>query len=379
MALNLNLERYLQELEILVNIDSGQGNPKGITAVGDFFADRFEKMGWIVEKYDLRPDTGNCTVVKNREADRYDLMLIGHVDTVFLKGETGKRPFRRDEEKCYGVGVIDMKQGCLSMLHILEALPEQVNDALNIVAIFNPDEEVGSPWSRPILCRYAALCDKIFVFEAGGSNGAVTVQRKGSTFLTVKFIGKAGHAGYMLEKPVLSAVTEAVHWVNTLHRFHSKETDTSVNVGVFHAGEKRNVVAPEATVEWDIRYSRAQMREKIDACIEELKSHAEENGYGIEILTHRSTPALVPTEKTLAYVERMRTVAERMNRPFSLKKRGGLSDANHMAKFCDVCIDSLGPTGDFDHSEKEYLSIRTIEPYTEFAYELILDLAKDKL
>ena len=81
--MKLNLEQYLQELEWLVNTDSGQGNPDGITAVGNFFADRFAAMGWIVEKYDLRPDTGNCTVVKNREADRYDLMLIGHVDTVF--------------------------------------------------------------------------------------------------------------------------------------------------------------------------------------------------------------------------------------------------------------------------------------------------------
>lgn len=379
MALKLDLERYLRELETIVNVDSGQGNPEGITAVGNFFADRFEQMGWIVEKYDLRPDTGNCTVCKNREADRYDLMLIGHVDTVFSKGEAERRPFRRDEENCYGVGVIDMKQGCLSMLHILEALPQEVGDALNIVAIFNPDEEVGSPWSAPILDRYAALCDKIFVFEAGGSNGAVTVERKGSTFLTVRLIGKAGHAGYMLEKPFLSAVTEAVRWINTLHTFHSKETNTSVNVGVFHAGEKRNVVAPEATVEWDIRYSRVEMREKIDACIETLKKHAEENGYGVEILTHRSTPALVPTEKTLAYVERMRGVAERMGRPFSLKKRGGLSDANHMSKFCDVCIDSLGPTGNFDHSDKAFLAIRTIVPYTEFAYELICDLAKDKL
>lgn len=378
MPLNLDLEQYLRELETIVNIDSGQGNPEGITAVGDFFADRFEAMGWIVEKYDLRPDTGNCTVVKNREAERYDLLLIGHVDTVFPKGETAKRPFRRDEEKCYGVGVIDMKQGCLSMLHILEELPKEVNEKLNILAIFNPDEEVFSPWSRPILHRYAALSDKIFVFEAGGSTGAVTVERKGSTALSVKFIGRAGHAGYMLEKPFLSAVTEAVHWINTLHAFHSKETNTSVNVGVFHAGEKRNVVAPEALVEWDIRYSRPEIRGQLDEAIENLKKHAEEGGYGIEILTHRVSPALVPTEKTLAYVERMRGVAERMGRSFSLKKRGGLSDANHMSQFCDVCVDSLGPTGDLDHSDKEYLKIDTIIPYTEFAYELVCDLAKDK-
>ena len=375
--MKIDLQRYLRELEFLVNTDSGQGNPEGITAVGDFFADRFEKMGWIVEKYDLRPHTGNCTVVKNREAEHYDLLLIGHVDTVFETGETAKRPFRRDEENCYGVGVIDMKQGCLSMLHILEQLPEQVNEKLNILAIFNPDEEVGSPWSKPILQRYAAISSKVFVFEAGGQNGEVTIERKGRTKLCVSIHGKAGHAGYMFTNGSLSAVTEAVHWVNTLAAFHSEELDTTVNVGVFHAGEKVNVVAQTATVEWDIRYSRRETKDQIAQCIEKLIAHAQENGYTVEIHTMDTKPALVPDEKTMAYVERMKAVAEKMGRPFGLKKRGGLSDANHMAACGPVCVDSLGPTGNFDHSEREYLAIHTIEPYTQFAYELICDLAEE--
>ena len=379
MATKVDLQRYLRELELLVNTDSGQGNPEGITAVGDFFADRFATMGWLVEKYDLRPNTGNCTVVKNREADRYDLMLIGHVDTVFATGETAKRPFRRDEKNCYGVGVIDMKQGCLSMLHILEALPKEVNDKLNIMAIFNPDEEVGSPWSKPILHHYASICDKVFVFEAGGSHpGMVTIERKGQTALSVTIHGRAGHAGEMFENGSLSAVTEAVHWVNTLNQFHSQEMDTTVNVGVFQAGEKRNVVAQTATVSWDIRYSRREIKDQLDACIDELTRHAEENGYKVEFHLRKTAPALAPDERTFAYVERMRKVAQRAGVTLELKKRGGMSDANHMSLCGPVCVDSLGPTGDFDHSDREYLAIDTIEPYTQFAYELICDLAEDK-
>ena len=375
--MKLNLEQYLRELEWLVNTDSGQGNPEGITAVGDFFADRFGALGWIVEKYDLRPDTGNCTVVKNREADRYDLMLIGHVDTVFAKGETAKRPFRRDGKNCYGVGVIDMKQGCLSMLHILEQLPKEVNDKLNIVAIFNPDEEVGSYSSMPILHRYAKITDKVFVFEAGSLDGEVTVERKGQTTLSVDIHGKAGHAGYVFTNGALSAIDEAVYWVNALAPFHSQEQDTTVNVGVFRGGEKRNVVAPTAHVEWDIRYSRREVADQVAARIDELIAHAEENGYQVQINARTVKPALVPDERTMAYVERMRAVAQRMGRPFGLKKRGGLSDANHIAACGPICVDSLGPTGAFDHSEREYLAIRTIQPYTEFAYELICDLAEE--
>ena len=374
--MKLDLNQYLRELEWLVNTDSGQGNPEGITAVGDFFADRFAAMGWIVEKYDLRPDTGNCTVVKNREAERYDLMLLGHVDTVFPKGEAVKRPFRRDENNCYGVGVIDMKQGCLSMLHILEQLPPEVNKSLNIIAIFNPDEEVFCPWSRPVLHRYAKICDKIFVFEAGGDNREVTIQRKGQTSLSVTIRGRAGHAGYMFTNNSLSAVTEAVHWVNTLNRFHSEQTDTTVNVGVFRAGEAVNIVADTARVEWDIRYASREIHDAVEETIDDLIRHAQALGYQVDVDERRTTPPLVPNVKTWLYVEQMKAVADRIGYPFRLKKRGGLSDANHMAAFGAVCVDSLGPTGDFDHSEREFLRIDTIEPHTNFVYELICDLAK---
>lgn len=376
--MKVDVERFLRELELLVNIDSGQGNPDGITAVGDFFADRFADLGWIVEKYDLRPHTGNCTVVKNREADHYDVMLIGHVDTVFAAGETQKRPFRRDEKNCYGVGVIDMKQGCLSMLHILEALPVDVNEKLNIVAIFNPDEEIGSPYSADIQFRYADICDKVFVFEAGSEDGAITIQRKGQTSGNIAIYGRAGHAGYMFEGKSLSAVKELVYWINKLDEFHSQELGTSVNIGVIQAGEKRNVVPEVARFEFDIRYEKRDVGEQVRNCIDELIRHAEAGGYRVEVIKLGGTPALEPTEKTWAYMERVKQVAERIGQPFILKKRGGLSDANRISLHGPICVDSLGPTGDFDHSDREYLAISTIQPHTNFAYELICDLARDK-
>ena len=175
----------------------------------------------------------------------------------------------------------------------------------------------------------------------------------------------------------LSAVTEAVHWINTLAQFHSEEMDTTVNVGIIRAGEKRNIVPQTATVGWDIRYSRKEIKEQVDQCIDQLIRHAQDQGYRVEIHSRKSKPALIPDEKTLAYVERMRAVAERMGKPFGLKKRGGLSDANHMAACGPICVDSLGPTGDFDHSEWEYLDIDTIEPYIQFAYALLCELAEE--
>ena len=90
----MDLKTYLSELEYLVNIDSGTETIEGVAKVADFFADRFKGLGWTVRVEDLAPDAGPCVICANREAEHYDVMLIGHMDTVFLKGTCAQRPFR---------------------------------------------------------------------------------------------------------------------------------------------------------------------------------------------------------------------------------------------------------------------------------------------
>lgn len=375
--MQVNVEQFLQELEILVNMDSGQGNPDGITAVGKWLADRLVTKGWIAEYVDVGAETGRCTVVKNREADHYDVMLVGHVDTVFPTGETAKRPFRRDETRAYGLGVIDMKQGDLAIVHVLEQLPKEVNEKLNILVIFNPDEEIGSKYSRNLIDQYAKISDYAFVFEAATTDGSHTIQRKGMCSATVEFHGQAGHAGYMFNGGMISAINELLYWGTQLNTLLSRERETSVNIGVIEGGVKTNVVPDYAKMMFEVRYDYPEELDKVKAMLEQLKAHAAEAGVGVEI-SFRSSAAMMPTEKTHAYIKRVTAMAAANGIDFYTKKRGGLSDANHICAQGPICVDGLGPTGDFDHSDKEYLEISTIEPNLKLVYLMLCDLSDMK-
>ena len=79
-----------------------------------------------------------------------------------------------------------------------------------------------------------------------------------------------------------------------------------------------------------------------------------------------------------ARIEIFRTLSEAHGIPFAVKKRGGLSDANHIAACGPIFLDGLGPTGDFDHSPREYLELSTIEPNLRLAWLLLRDLADQK-
>lgn len=376
--IKIDVERFLQELELLVNMDSGQGNPDGITAVARWLKARFDAMGWITELVDIGSETGNCLVVKNREAAHYDAMLVGHIDTVFPTGETAKRPFRRDEQRAYGLGVLDMKQGVLAILHVLEQLPPEVAAALNIVAVFNPDEEAGSQWSRELIDRYARRCDYAYVFEAASTDGSRCVQRKGRYTAHVAFRGQAGHAGYLLEGGMVSAVNELVYWAARLNEHCSAATGTSVNIGVIRGGQGVNIVPELAEMEFESRYESMGACELLLKTLEELKQHAAEAHAGVEFLAEKYVPPLEPTARVLAYVEHIRVLSEDNGIPFRHKGRGGLSDANHIAACGPICVDGLGPSGDHDHSDKEYLELSTIEPSLRFAWLLLCDLAEGR-
>ena len=376
--INVNVEEFLQELELLVNMDSGEGNPEGITAVGKYFADRLAARGWITEQVDVGQETGKCTVCRNRIADHYDAMLVGHVDTVFPTGETAKRPFHRDETRAYGLGVIDMKQGDLTMLYVLEQLPPEVNEKLNIVAIFNPDEEIGSTYSKELIDSYARICDYAYVFEAASTDGSRTVQRKGRYSAHVQFHGQAGHAGYLLDGGMISAVNEMIYWGGRLNGHLSREKGTSVNIGVVRGGQAANIVPDFAEMEFESRYESMAECEKLLHTMEALKKHAQETGVSVEFIREKLTPPMEPDERTLNYVAHIKNLSEKNGIPFKHKGRGGLSDANHITACGPICVDGLGPTGDFDHSEKEYLEISTIEPNVRFAWLLLCDLAERK-
>lgn len=50
------------------------------------------------------------------------ILLIAHIDTVYLKGMGAKQPFRIDGDKAYGLGISDDKQGVAMLVRVVAML-----------------------------------------------------------------------------------------------------------------------------------------------------------------------------------------------------------------------------------------------------------------
>jgi glutamate carboxypeptidase len=97
-------EPMLRLLERVVNIDSGSYDKAG----GEAFAEFFVGHGIELERFprDISGDIFRARIPGQGNAP---IVLMGHRDTVFQKGEAARRPFAIKDGRAYGPGVCDMK------------------------------------------------------------------------------------------------------------------------------------------------------------------------------------------------------------------------------------------------------------------------------
>lgn len=377
----MDLNLYLQQLETLVNLDSGSKNAVGINRVADLLEQWYQELGWNVESVFLGEETGRLLLITNRPADHYDVMFVGHMDTVFPDGTAANRPFRIEGENYYGPGVGDMKNGDVAMYHVAANLPKEVLGRLNIAMVYNPDEEIGSCYSREALDAIGSKADYIFVMESAGNLGTRhCFARKGAMNYEIEFHGKAGHAGFMFEVENASAILELGHYIVSLMGLASKEEDTTVNVGVVSGGAAVNVVADYARLAVEMRFKNDSERVRLKTAVERLVNGVPfVPGVRSEILSFREAAPFVKTKEASVYIEKLKELASRLGIPFEEKDRGGLSDANHLSR-CGhaIVLDGMGPHGAMDHSEKEYGYIGSVEPCVRFLVEALTKLSEEK-
>ena len=331
----MDLDLYLKQLEELVNIDSGSRNAAGITNVAQKLSGWYRDLGWNVETISLGEETGPVLLITNRPSDHYDAMFIGHMDTVFPDGTAAKRPFRIEGENYYGPGVGDMKNGDTAMYHIAANLPREVLDKLSIAMVYNPDEEIGSVYSRETTDAIGRKADHIFVMESAGQKGTRhCFARKGSLSYELEFHGQAAHAGGSPElgKNVMLAVGTAILNLYAIPR-HSAGA-SRVNVGTVVAGSGRNVIADEAKMEIEVRGETTEINQFMEEyAVNVIENAAKMHGCTSEMKLMGSAYSLTSDE---ALMERVKKVCEEhLHMPVSSQlttKSGGSEDVSYMMR-----------------------------------------------
>ena len=212
-------DAMLALLQTLVNTDSGSYDKPGVDAVGGHIREFLGEHGIASE---VTPDEkfGDAiTATVGQDAPplgNRPILLMGHRDTVFPKGEPTRRPFKIEGDRAYGPGVADMKAGLVMNCFVLAAIKKFGGAPAPVMALFTGDEEIGSPFSRPVIEQHARAARVCFNSEPGRARGAAVTGRKGCLFIRFEITGKAAHSGANFEMGI-SAINELAHKTLALH------------------------------------------------------------------------------------------------------------------------------------------------------------------
>ncbi len=347
-----NEEAMLALLQELVLIQSGSGNKAGLARMADALA------GIMPPAMQLQrlsfAEQGDMLMAKTpKAAGERQLLLLGHTDTVFPP-DTDFHFYREDESKSYGPGVIDMKGGLVCSIYALLALERfGLLEQIPVCMFCNSDEEIGSPASWNITCREADQSFAAFVMECGGSQNGIVTGRKGKSGYKLIVSGQSGHAAQAgTDKP--SAILEMAHKIIALEALNDPPR-VSLNVGVVRGGIGPNTVPGQAEALIDIRYLQEEDDERLKAEMDRILDAPVVRETACSLAYQSGRPSMPQSASNETLFQLVQSQAELLGQRIRPEFRNGVSDANVVASRGVPVLDGMGPLGDFDHSEREYM------------------------
>lgn len=343
----------LDLLQRLVEIQSGSRNKPGLDRMAVSVA---EVLGGILPEVRILPFTDHGDMVQGMTlpAARGEkgIVLVGHMDTVF-PADTSFTAFREDEERCFGPGVYDMKGGLVVAFYALKALSQLgLLEEIPVTVLCNSDEEIGSPASRTWIEEQAKGALAALVFEGGGANNDVVTGRKGRLGMHLTVRGRAGHAAKGGAKA--SAILELAHKIIALEGLNDGR-EITLNVGQITGGIGPNTVPELATAALDARFLTPDGQLRLEQNLARIAAKESVGGTSTTLSVQSGRPAMPQSEGNRRLWGIAREQAHLLGYDLPEELRSGVSDANFIAGLGVPVLDGLGPVGDLDHSDLEFI------------------------
>lgn len=287
------------------------------------------------------------------------IMVLGHLDTVYPLGTIAAMPFRVQRGRAFGPGTFDMKAGLVLALAAVDALRELgLQPQKRLVFFWNSDEEIGSNASRAAIEREARGSDAVLVLEpAAGREGNLKTARKGVGTAELIITGRASHAGLDPGAGV-NAVHELAEQIVRLERVNNPKRGIALQATVIDGGTVSNVVPHHARAEVDIRYTYVADAKKIDRQLRSLRPILP--GARVEVRGGINRPPLERTPAVMRLFHHAKGLMREMGLSLDEAWVGGGSDGNFTAALGVPTLDGLGAIGNGAHSAVEHVVIRSL-------------------
>jgi glutamate carboxypeptidase len=381
-------EPMLEQTERWASINSGSANLAGLKQVAGELADAFSALPGALTLEDpvpgeiVEPDgaiterrTGqNLHLVVRPEAPT-QVLLTGHMDTVFSHDHPFQALTWLDDNTLNGPGVADMK-GCIAlMLAALKALETSaLAPRIGYEVVINSDEEIGSPGSAALLVRSAKGKLAALTYEPALPDGTLAGARGGSGNWSIIVTGKSAHAGRNPEegRNALLAAAELA-----LRLEVGIGPGLKVNPAKIEGGGANNVVPDHAVLRLNMRpettEDQVRAQKLLDEAVADIGARRE-----VHIHVHGGfgrPPKPVDAEAAKLF-GLVKECGQDLGLDIAWKSTGGVCDGNNIAACGVPVVDTMGVRGGAIHSPQEFLLVDSLAERAQLSALVLLRLAE---
>ena len=384
-------EPLLATLKDLVAIESGSGDREGLDRISQLIGDRLQAIGGQVEfiepdatlyrMHDTPAKVGRMVRATFKGSGTKKILLIAHMDTVYLKGMLAKQPFRIDGNRAYGLGIGDDKAGIAVILHTLAALKAlSFNDYGTLTVLINGDEEISTPAARNLFTRLGAEHDLSMSFEGSPiSSDQLSLATAGIAAVTLKVTGRASHAGAAPENG-RNAIYELSHQLLQTKDFSDPSKGLKMNWTMISGGTNRNVIPAEASAAADVRVIRVADYDGLETRLRETIKKQLIADTRLELTFERRRPPLESTPAAVQVGEHAKLIYAELGKTLKVDaavQGGGTDAAFAAANTRNPVLERFGLLSFGAHSnDNEYILVDSIEPRLYLATRLIMDFSR---
>ena len=378
----------LAQVERWAAVNSGTGNLAGLKTVAGMLADGFAALPGDVQLVAPDPvdavradgtveqiERGAHLHLSVRPDAPVQLLLTGHMDTVFAADHPFQALKWLEPGVLNGPGTADMKAGISVMLSALSALEASpLRDRVGYDVLINSDEETGSHASAALISRLAHGKAAALTYEPALPDGTLAGARPGSGNFSVLIHGVSAHAGRNPEdgrNALLAAADLAL-------RLNAMKSDTlKVNPARIDGGGPNNVVPDQAILRVNLRPSTPEAMLDAETALRAAIAAVERDH---DVHTHLHGGFNRPPKPIDAKAERLFSLVRDCGAALGLaigwRATGGVCDGNNIAACGVPVVDTMGPRGGAIHSSDEFLVVDSLRERAQLSALTLLRLAE---
>ncbi|WP_428628000.1 hydrolase [Sphingopyxis sp.] len=379
----------LAQVETWAAVNSGTGNLMGLKNVAGLLADAFAALPGDVRLIAADPvesvdaagrvstiQRGDHLHLRVRPDAPVQLLLTGHMDTVFAADHPFQTLTWLEPGVLNGPGTADMKAGIsviLAALTALEASPFAARVGYDVM--INSDEETGSHASARLIAELAAGKTAALTYEPALPDGTLAGARPGSGNFSVIIHGRAAHAGRNPDegRNALVAAADLAVRLNAL-----KSLELKVNPARIDGGGPNNVVPDQAILRVNLRPANPEAMIAAETALRDTIANIQrDHDVHCHLYGGFNRPPKPLDAAATRLFELVRDCGAALGLPpISWNATGGVCDGNNIAACGIPVVDTMGPRGGAIHSADEFLIVDSLAERAQLSALTMIRIAE---